>query len=206
MRRPLHTASSYATSSEANHSFWRSVSKVLGSRRETFPLSLLHAALDISGEALLKEEEDKGLLPAEYLSKIKRVNRRTLSMVLFTYVISFMCLLNGVGILISSTVMAPRHLEPKVDVLKPGLNDSSSLMMEMPVTTGSESNSERFRVDRAQFTKIPSIVKTENDNPVRLPYSPARIGVLDNISNETQKVMKKSPSNTHIIETRIVAE
>ena len=133
IHRPLHAVSSFAAPNESYHSFWRSVSEVLGTKREQFPLSLFHASLDISGEDPVKEGEEKGILPAQHLSKIKRVNRRTLSVVLLTYIVSSILLLSGIGILISSTVLAPHHRSYGSDM--PGLNYSDISLAKIDTLT-----------------------------------------------------------------------
>ena len=54
--------------------------------------------------------DERSLLPLTRQKKIRRLNRLTLSLVLLTYLLSFMCLLGGISILISATITFPLPL------------------------------------------------------------------------------------------------
>ena len=113
-----HATLTFAAAKEVRnqhyYSFWRSVSNVLGSRHEKFPLSLFYAALDISGGGDMfpmknyqdNEGQGNAYYPSSRITRNRRIDRNILSLVLITYLGSFLCLLCGVSILISSTILS----------------------------------------------------------------------------------------------------
>ena len=160
-----HATLTFAAAKEVRnqyyYSFWKSVSIVLGSKQEKFPLSLFYAALDISGGGDVfpfknNHEQENGYYPASHIARNRRIDRNMLSLVLITYLGSFLCLMCGISILISSTILSSRAPHQRFHI---GTNYSLSDTFS---ANGTEGNIKEGTFDQMMVTSNGTTVGRDN--------------------------------------------